>query len=134
MSFLHDETKTGTISWSNTRAFHIKFYPRFQITADQIKINFLTEIQSVSFTSDFKNKQLCIWICYDATQRLYKMALSNYNSHINKTISPPVRFQSNQFEIDYDGFVNKIGLVDKFIDVDSLDFHRILLEEKRNGS
>ena len=134
MSFLHDETKTGTISWSNTRAFHIKFYPRFLITADQIKIDFLRGKQSISFTSDFKNKQLCIWICHDATQRLYKMALSNYNAHATKTLSGTINFQSNQFEIDYDGFVNKIGLVDKFIDVDSLDFHRILLEEKRNGS
>ena len=134
MSFLHDETKTGTISWSNTRAFHIKFYPRFLITADQIQIDFLRGKQSISFTSDFKNKQLCIWICYDATQRLYKMSLSNYNAHATKTLSRPINFQSNQFEIDYDGFVNKIGLVDKFIDVDSLEFHRILLEEKRNGS
>ena len=134
MSFKHDETKTGTITWSNTRALHVKFYPRFQITSDQIKINFRTEIQSISFTSEYKNKQLCIWICYDAAQRLYKMALSNYNAHINKTISPPVTFQSNQLEIDYEVFVNKIGLVDKFIDVDSLEFHRILLEEKRNGS
>ena len=134
MSFLHDETKTGTISWSNTRAFHIKFYPRFLITADQIQIDFLRGKQSISFTSDFKNKQLCIWICYDATQRLYKMALGNYNAHATKTLSGTINFQSNQFEIDYDGFVNKIGLVDKFIDVDSLDFHRILLEEKRNRS
>ena len=62
------------------------------------------------------------------------MALSNYNAHATKTLSGTINFQSNQFEIDYDGFVNKIGLVDKFIDVDSLDFHRILLEEKRNGS
>ena len=134
MSFLHDETKTGTISWSNTRAFHIKFYPRFLITADQIQIDFLRGKQSISFTSDFKNKQLCIWICYDATQRLYKMALSNYNAHVTKTLSRAINFQSNQFEIDYDGFVNKIGLIDKFIDINSLEFHRILLEEKRNGS
>ena len=140
MSFKHDETKTCRISWSHTSPIPIKLYPRYEITADQFRADFgrvkglKQPIQSVSFTSDFKNKQLCIWICYDATQRLYKMALSNYNAHINQTLSRPINFQSNQFEIDYDGFVNKIGLVDKFIDVDSLDFHRILLEEKRNGS
>ena len=130
MSFLHDETKTGTITWG----LHIQFYPRFQITADQIKSDFRTEIQSISFTNEYKNKQQCIWICYDSSQRLYKMALTNYNAHINKTISPPVTFQSNQFEIDYEVFVNKIGFIDRFIDINSLDFHRILLGEKRNGS
>ena len=140
MSFKHDETKTCRISWSHTSPIPQKLYPRYEITADQFRTDFgrvkglKQPIQSVSFTSDFKNKQLCIWICYDATQRLYKMALSNYNAHINQTLSRPINFQSSQFEIDYDGFVNKIGLVDKFIDVDSLEFHRILLEEKRNGS
>ena len=140
MSFKHDETKTCRISWSHTSPIPQKLYPRYEITADQFRTDFgrvkglKQPIQSVSFTNDFKNKQLCIWICYDATQRLYKMALSNYNAHINQTLSRPINFQSSQFEIDYDGFVNKIGLVDKFIDVDSLEFHRILLEEKRNGS
>ena len=131
MSFLHDETKTGTIAWSNTRGSHIQFYPRFQITGDQIKTDFRSEIQSIGFTSEYKNKQLCIGICYDSSQRVYKMALSNYNAHINKTINPPVTFQSNQFEIDYEVFVNKIGPIDRFIDINSLDLHRILLKEKK---
>ena len=46
----------------------------------------------------------------------------------------PLNFQSNQLEIDFDGIVNKIGLTDQLIDVNSLEHHRITLEEKRNGS
>ena len=140
MSFKHDVTKTCRISWSHTSPFPMKLYPRYEIAADQFRIDFgrikgLSQpIQSVSFTDDFKNKQLCIWICYDATQRLYKMALSNYITHVNQAIPRSINSQSDQFEIDYLGFVNKIGFVGKFIDIDSLDFHRILLEEKRNGS
>ena len=86
------------------------------------------------FTSDFQNKQLFLWICYDSSQNLYKMALSNYSSHISETFNPPSNYQSRQLEIDYEAYVNKIGLIDQFIDVDSLVFHRIILEEKRNGS
>ena len=140
MSFKHDVTKTCRISWSHTSPFPMKLYPRYEIAADQFRIDFgrikgLSQpIQSVSFTDDFKNKQLCIWICYDATQRLYKMALSNYITHVNQAIPRSINSQSDQFEIDYLGFVNKIGFVGKFIDIDSLDFHRILLEEKRSGS
>ena len=140
MSFKHDETKTCRISWSHTSPFPMKLYPRYEVAADQFRIDFgrikgLSQpIQSVSFTDDFKNKQLCIWICYDATQRLYKMALSNYISHVNQVIPRSINSQSDQFEIDYLGFVNKIGFVEKFIDIDSLDFHRILLEEKRSGT
>ena len=86
-----------------------------------------------TFTSDFQNKQLFIWICFNGSN-LYKMALSSYSSHVSETFSPPVKFQSNQLEIDFDGIVNKIGLTNQFIDVNSLEHHRIMLEEKRNGS
>ena len=140
MSFKHDDTKTCIISWSHTTPLPIKLYPRYEVTADQFKIDFGRRkgvgwvIQTTTFPSDFKNKQLCIWICYDASKRLYKMALSNFSTHINYSLSRSINYQSNQFEIDYLGFVNKMGFVDKFIDIDSLDFHRILLEEKRSGS
>ena len=140
MSFKHDDTKTCIISWSHTTPLPIKLYPRYEVTADQFKIDFGRRkgvgwvIQTITFPSDFKNKQLCIWICYDASKRLYKMALSNFSTHINYSLSRSINYQSNQFEIDYLGFVNKMGFVDKFIDIDSLDFHRILLEEKRSGS
>ena len=140
MSFKHDDTKTCIISWSHTTPLPIKLYPRYEVTADQFKIDFGRRkgvgwvIQTTTFPSDFKNKQQCIWICYDASKRLYKMALSNFSTHINYSLSRSINYQSNQFEIDYLGFVNKMGFVDKFIDIDSLDFHRILLEEKRSGS
>ena len=140
MSFKHDDTKTCIISWSHTTPLPIKLYPRYEVTTDQFKIDFGRRkgvgwvIQTTTFPSDFKNKQLCIWICYDASKRLYKMALSNFSTHINYSLSRSINFQSNQFEIDYLGFVNKVGFVEKFIDIDSLDFHRILLEEKRSGS
>ena len=133
MSFMHDSNKTCEISFSNTLNFHIKWYPRYQITSNKLIIDAQSAIHQTSFTSDFQNKQLFIWICFNGSN-LYKMALSNYSSHVSETFSPPVNFQSIQLEIDYDGIVNKIGLTDRFIDVNSLEHHRIMLEEKRNGS
>ena len=140
MSFKHDDTKTCIISWSHTTPLPIKLYPRYEVTANQFRMDFGRRkgsgwvVQTISFPDDFKNKQLCIWVCYNAASRLYKMALSNFSTHINHSLSRSINFQSNQLEIDYNSFVNKVGFVDKFIDIDSLDFHRILLEEKRNGS
>lgn len=62
------------------------------------------------------------------------MALSNYSAHVNETFNPPVNFSSTQLEIDYDVYINKIGFIDKFIDVNSLQHHYIMLQEKGNGS
>ena len=135
MSFMHDSTKTFEISFSNTlNIHHIKFYPRYLITADKLILDSRFETYETQFTSDFQNKQLFLWICRDGSQNLHKMALCNYSSHVSETFSPPVNFQSNQLEIDFDGYVNKIGLIDRFIDVNSLEHHRIMLEEMCNGS
>ena len=134
MSFMHDSTKTGEISFSNTLNLHFKFYPRYRITSNKLIIDYQPGTHETTFTSDFQNKQLFVWICFDGTHNLYKMALSNYSSHVSETFSPPVNFQSRQLEIDYEVYVNKIGFTNRFIDIDDLEFHRITLEEKRNGS
>ena len=134
MSFMHDNTKTGEISFSNTLNLHLKFYPRYRITGNKLIIDYQSGTHETTFTSDYQNKQLFVWICFDGTRNLHKMALSNYSSHISETFSPPVNFQSRQLEIDYEVYVNKIGFTNRFIDVNSLEHHRIMLEEKRNGS
>ena len=134
MSFMHDNTKTCEISFSNTLNLHIKFYPRYRITRNKLIIDYQSGTHETTFTSDFQNKQLFVWICFDGTRNLYKMALSNYSSHVSETFSPPSNFQSRQLEIDYEVYVNKIGFTDRFIDIDDLEFHRITLEEKRNES
>ena len=134
ISFLHDTTKTCEISWSNTLGHHVKFYPRYQITDNKIIIDGLSKNYEKTFTTDFQNKQTFVWICYDGSTNFHRFSLSNYSSHIQETFNPPTNFQSNQLEIDFDGYVKKVGLIDKFIDIDSLEFHKILLEEKRNGS
>ena len=101
MSFLHDTTKTCETSFSNTLNTHIKFYPRYRITENKLIIDYHSGTYEAQFTSDFQNKQLFIFICYNSSQNLYKMALSNYSSHVSETFNPPVNFQSNQLEIDY---------------------------------
>ena len=134
MSFLHDTTKTCNISWSNTVNFHVKFHPRYQITDKKLIIDARSKIYQKTFTTDFQNKQIFVWICYNGSNNLHKFSLSNYSSHVQETFAAPVNFQSRQLEIDYDGYVKKVGLINKFIDIGSLEFHKILLEEKRNGS
>ena len=134
MPFLHDTTITCEISWSNTLNFHIKFYPRYQITDNKIIIEVPSKNYEKTFTTDFQNKQTFVWICYDGSTNLHRFSLSNYSSHVQETFVAPVNFQSIQLEIDYDGYVKKVGLINKFIDIDSLEFHKINLEEKRNGS
>ena len=45
-----------------------------------------------------------------------------------------MNFETKILRILYSGYVNKIGFIERFIDIDSLDHHRVILEEMRNGS
>ena len=110
---------------------HTDEYSKFIINENTITIHGgLCGKSETTFTSDFKNKKLFLWICYNSTLNLYKMALCNYSSRVSKTI--PQDIDGHQgVRFDYDVYVNKIGFTKRFIDIDSLEYHKITLAEKK---
>ena len=133
MSFFHNRSKTCEISFSNTQT-GIKYHPYYKIVTNKMIIDYGSGTYETQFTSNFEYKKKFLWICFDGKNNLYKTALSNYSAHVSETFNPPVRFSSTQLEINYDVFINKLGFIDRFIDVNSLEHHYIMLQEKRNGS
>ena len=69
---------------------------------------------------------------YGSVSNTYKMRLVGYAA--TAPFQPPVNFQLNYLNIDFDVTVYKIGLIDQFIDINTLSFYQILFEAKRNGS
>ena len=133
MSFFHNRSKTCEISFSNTQT-GIKYHPYYKIVTNKMIIDYGSGTYETQFTSNFEYKKIFLWICFDGENNLYKMALNNYSAHVSETFNPPVRFSSTKLEINYDVFINKLGFIDRFIDVNSLEHHYIMLQEKRNGS
>ena len=74
-----------------------------------------------------------LWVCHNAPNNLYRFAISNHNSFI-QSITRPASFKTKILRIIYNNHVKKIGWVKKFININSLDHHRIMLEELREGS
>ena len=113
------------------------YYPFYSVTQSNNRIN-IHESKHISYhttlTGNFKNKKIMLWICVDSSNNLYKFGVSNYSSHIQNIISNPMNFETKILRILYSGYVNKIGFIERFIDIDSLDHHRVILEEMRNGS
>ena len=111
------------------------YYPSYSISNNRLEIS---ESSSVSYhtplTGDFKNKQIMLWICHNASRNLYKFGVSNYSTHVQQTINAPMNFETTILWILYSRYVKKIGFVERFIDIDSLNHHRIMLEERREGS
>ena len=63
----------------------------------------------------------------------YHMKLSIDTGDIFTTIQNKAVFSTNKFIIDYKFNIARIGFIDKHINIDSIDYNKILLLEKQHG-
>ena len=115
---------------------HNIFYPSFSITYNNSRLRINRSLylrHHIIIPADFKNKQVMLWVCHNAPNNLYRFAISNHTSFI-QSITSPTSFKTKILRIIYNNHVKKIGWVKKFININSLDHHRIMLEELREGS
>ena len=122
------------IYFTNNQNAQYHFYPSYFVTNSQIMVKTFAENFSTSFTSEYSNKQTILWMTFNSSLSLYKMGISNYNSSVSKTINTRPNFDSRYIKIIYDGYIKKFGFIDKFIDIDSLEHHKIMLHELKNGT
>ena len=115
---------------------HNIFYPSFSITYNNSRLRINRSLylhHHIIIPADFKNKQVMLWVCHNAPNNLYRFAISNHTSFI-QSITSPASFKTKILRIIYNNHVKKIGWVKKFININSIDHHRIMLEELREGS
>ena len=89
--------------------------------------------KNIVIPNDFNGKKVVLWLTESITNHVTKVKISNYSSEI---VANVVSHSSNQkFE-----FLNQVGVIEKFMyspnfyDTDSIEYHKILLQEKLNGS
>ena len=136
MSFIHNTQKTGTIFFSHESAATQPTSPIFLITPDKIIIIINRVRHEHSIPADLINKKNFIWICYHGgfhTNPVSKMSIGNEQSYIQGSMSGG-RAPSHTLSINYDVIVNKIGIINRFYDINSPEHHQIILEEKLNGT
>ena len=135
MSFIHNTQKTGTIFFSHEYASTRPTFPTFLITPDKIVIIINQVRHEHSIPADLINKKNFIWICYQGGygNPVSKMSIGNEQSYIQGGMSGG-RSPSHTLSIDYDVIVNKIGIINRFYDINSPEHHQIILEEKLNGT
>ena len=136
MSFIHNTQKTGTIFFSHEYAPTQPTFPTFLITPDKIVIIINRVRHEHSIPADLINKKIFIWICYHGggyANPVSKMSIGNEQSYIQGGMSGGSA-TSHTLSIDYDVIVNKIGIINRFHDINSPEHHQIILEEKLNGT
>ena len=136
MSFIHNTQKTGTIFFSHEIAPTRPTFPTFLITPDKIIIVINRVRHEHSIPADLINKKIFIWICYHGgfdPNPFSKMSIGNDQSFIQGGMNRG-RTPSHTLSINYDVIVNKIGIINRFYDINSPEHHQIILEEKLNGT
>ena len=87
----------------------------------------------LTLPSDFNGKKIVIWLAEDFSQNITKAKISNYNSLLSLST---VRYTNEQdFEFSTaDGVLSKIMFSPNFYDTDSEQYHKVMLQEKLDGS
>ena len=83
--------------------------------------------------SSFNGKKIVIWLVEDFSQNITKAKISNYIALLNLQSVHYTNEQEFEFTTE-DGVLSKIMFSPNFYDVDSEQYHKVLLQEKLNGS
>ena len=105
----------------------------YHITNNSVNLTVNKSTQSFTMPSDFNGQKIVLWLTENFDTNVTKVKISNYSSTI--TI-PAVQYNVNQrwkFTTE-DGELNRLMFSPNFYDFDSEQFHKVMLQEKLNGS
>ena len=89
--------------------------------------------KNISIPNDFNGKKVVLWLTESISDHVTKVKISNYSAEIVVNV---VSHSSNQkFEfLNQDGVIEKFMYSPNFYDNDSVQYHKVMLQEKLNGS
>ena len=86
-----------------------------------------------SLPSSFDGKKIVLWLAESVDTIVTKVNISNYSSTLTLAAANHTINQYFDFITD-DGVLSKIMFSPNFYDFDSVQFHRVMIQEKINGS
>ena len=116
---------------SNSRTNLLNLY--YTTTGNTINLVVNNVRRQLAMTSDFNGKKIVIWLAEDFNQNITKVKISKYSAILSL---PAVRYTIEQeftFSTD-DGVLSKIMFSPNFYDTGSEQYHKVMLQEKLNGS
>ena len=90
-------------------------------------------LRTFTLPSSFNGKKIVIWLAEDFSQNITKVKISNYSAILSLPIVRYTNEQEFTFETK-DGVLNKLMYSPNFYDTDSEQYHKVMLQEKLNGS
>ena len=113
-----------------------KYYPVYKIDQTMLLLMIITSdgiMQHKSYSSQFNDTQVMLWIHFNPASNRYRISLANH-AVADFISTPPSSFSTNKLRINPgNNLINKICYQNQYISAD-LHYTQILFEEKKNGS
>ena len=113
-----------------------KYYPVYKIDQTMLLLMIITSdgiMQHKSYSSQFNDTQVMLWIHFNPVSNRYRISLANH-AVADFISTPPSSFSTNKLRINPgNNIINKICYQNQYISAD-LHYTQILFEEKKKGS
>ena len=131
--FSHWRNRSFTLTKYLSTNNNILLKLNYDKTNNKVTLTINKTTQNFTMLSSFNGKIIVLWLTENLDTNVTKVKISNYSSTL--TI-PAVQYNVNQrwkFTTE-DGVLNKLMYSPNFYDFDSEQFHKVMLQEKLNGS
>ena len=100
---------------------------------NEVSLNVNKLKSSFTIPNDFNGKKIVIWLTENFDANITKVKISNYSAILSLQT---VRYSNEQYFAfkTEDGVISKIMFSPNFYDDDSEQYHKVMLQEKLNGS
>ena len=102
-------------------------------TNNKLTLTINNRNSEITMLKDFSGKKNVIWLIEDYNQNITKVKINNYGAILSLPLARNTRDQEFVFMIE-DGVIDKILFSPNFYETDSEQYHKVMLQEKLNGS
>ena len=133
MFFYHWRNRSFYITKSNSNKIQnlLKLY--YFSSDNKVSLEINKQKSSLTIPSDFNGKKIVLWLVEDFSQNITKVKISNYSAILSLPIVHYTNGQLLAFKTE-DGVINKLMFSPNFYEFDSEQYHKVILQEKLNGS
>ena len=131
--FTHWRNRSFTLTKYLSTNNNILVKLNYDKTNNKVTLTVNRATQNFTMLSEFNGKIIVLWLTENFDANVTKVKISNYSATL--TI-PAVQYNVNQrwkFTTE-DGVLNKLMYSPNFYDTDSEQYHKVMLQEKLNGS
>ena len=131
--FYHWSNRDFALVKKNSQDNHNLLSLTFAKAASYLSLISNIVIKNINLPSNFNGKKIVLWLTQSVDSIVTKVNISNYSSTLTLDNSNYSTDQYFDF-ITENGILSKLMFSPNFYDFDSEQFHRVMLQEKINGS